>query len=56
MSQPVRMQKQKLIVTAGFASLDKIRDYFSQAAREAGFNEDAVFEIQVAVDEPLQYH
>lgn len=45
------MQKQKLVVAAGYASLDKIRDYFSQAAREAGFDEDAVFDVQVAVDE-----
>jgi serine/threonine-protein kinase RsbW len=45
------MQKQKLIVQACFESLDKIRDYFSHAAREAGFNDDAVFEVEVAVDE-----
>jgi serine/threonine-protein kinase RsbW len=41
----------KLIITASFSSLEKIRDYFSQAAKEAGLDEDAVFEVQVAVDE-----
>ena len=40
-----------LIVPASFASLEKIRDYFSQAASEAGLVEDAVFEVQLAVDE-----
>jgi serine/threonine-protein kinase RsbW len=40
-----------LIVPASFTSLDKIRDYFSQAASEAGFNEEDVFEVQLAVDE-----
>jgi len=41
----------KLILPASFSSLEKIRDYFSQAAKEAGLDEDAVFEVQVAVDE-----
>jgi len=41
----------KLIVPANFASLEKIRDYFSQAANEAGLDEDAVYEVQLAVDE-----
>ena len=45
------MQKQKLVVPASFASLEKIRDYFSHAASEAGLDEDAIFEIEVAVDE-----
>lgn len=45
------MQKQKLIVQACFASLEKIRDYFGQAARQAGFSDDAIFEVEVAVDE-----
>jgi serine/threonine-protein kinase RsbW len=40
-----------LIVPASFASLEKIRDYFSRAAGEAGLDEDAVFEVQLAVDE-----
>ena len=40
-----------LIVPASFASLEKIRDYFSQAASKAGLDEDAVFEVQLAVDE-----
>jgi serine/threonine-protein kinase RsbW len=41
----------KLIIPASFSSLEKIRDYFSLAAQEAGLDEDAVFEVQVAVDE-----
>lgn len=45
------MQKQKLIVSASFASLDKIRDFFTHAARESGFNEDAIYEVELAVDE-----
>jgi serine/threonine-protein kinase RsbW len=45
------MQKQKLVVPASFTSLEKIRDYFSQAAVEAGLDADAVFEVEVAVDE-----
>jgi DNA-binding PadR family transcriptional regulator len=41
----------KLIVPASFTSLEEIRDYFSQAAQEAGLDEEAIFEVQVAVDE-----
>ena len=41
----------KLIVPASFTSLEEIRDYFSRAAQEAGLDEEAIFEVQVAVDE-----
>ena len=41
----------KLIIPASFTSLEKIREYFSEAASQAGLDEDAVFEVQVAVDE-----
>ena len=41
----------KLIVPASFASLEKIRDYFSRASAEAGLDEEAVFDVQLAVDE-----
>jgi len=38
----------KLIIPASFSSLEKIRDYFSHAAKEAGLDDEAVFEVQVA--------
>ena len=41
----------KLIVPASFASLEKIRDYFSRAAGKAALDEEAVYEVQLAVDE-----
>jgi serine/threonine-protein kinase RsbW len=45
------MEEQKLVVPASYTSLEKIRDYFSRAASEAGLDEDAIFEVEVAVDE-----
>ena len=41
----------KLIIPGRFTNLDAIRDFFSQAAHEAGLNDEEIFEVQVAVDE-----
>jgi serine/threonine-protein kinase RsbW len=45
------MEEQKLVVPASYTSLEKIRDYFRRAASEAGLDVDAIFEVEVAVDE-----
>ncbi len=45
------MQIQRLIVPGRFDSLAQIAEFIGQAAREAGFNEDDVFHVQMAVDE-----
>lgn len=34
-----------------FDSLDKIRDFVVQAARQAGFDEDGTFAVELSVDE-----
>ena len=39
------------VFPANFKSLEKIRDFFANAAREAGLDEDAVYNIQMAADE-----
>jgi len=39
------------VFSANFKSLEKIREFYARAARAAGFDEDAVYDIQLAVDE-----
>lgn len=39
------------VFPANFSNLEKIRDFFAQAARQAGLDEDAVYDIQMAADE-----
>ncbi|MGV8025832.1 MAG: ATP-binding protein [Anaerolineaceae bacterium] len=39
------------VFLANFRSLEKIRDFFAQAARAAGLDEDAVYDVQMAADE-----
>lgn len=45
------MQKYQLTVPGQFESLPQIADFIGQAARDAGFDEDQTFNIQMAVDE-----
>ncbi|MBN1890254.1 MAG: ATP-binding protein [Thermoflexales bacterium] len=45
------VQTHHLIVPGRFDSLAQIAEFIGQAAREAGFNEDEVFHVQMAVDE-----
>ena len=45
------VDQRKLTVPGRFESLAQISDFITQAARAAGFNEDEVFHIQMAVDE-----
>lgn len=45
------MHKNTLIVPGRFDSLAQISEFISQAAFEAGFDEDSAFHIQMAVDE-----
>ena len=40
-----------MVFPGNFDSLEPIRVFFAQAAREAGFNENTVYDIQMAVDE-----
>jgi serine/threonine-protein kinase RsbW len=44
-------EKRTLTVPARFDQLARISDFVTQAARDAGFGEDDVFHIQMAVDE-----
>ena len=41
----------KMIFPGRYTSLEAIRDFFSQAALEAGLDDEAIFEVQIAVDE-----
>jgi len=43
--------KGQLIIPGCYVSLETIRDFYSQAARDAGLDEESIFEVQVAVDE-----
>jgi serine/threonine-protein kinase RsbW len=45
------VQKYQLTVPGRFESLPQITDFIGQAARDAGFDEDQIFNIQMAVDE-----
>jgi anti-sigma regulatory factor (Ser/Thr protein kinase) len=45
------VQTHRLIVPGRFDSLAQIAEFVGQAAREAGFDEDDVFHVQMAVDE-----
>lgn len=40
-----------MIISGNYNSLEAIRDFFSQAAHEAGLTDEQIFEVQVAVDE-----
>jgi anti-sigma regulatory factor (Ser/Thr protein kinase) len=44
-------QSQKLIVPGRFERLIEIAEFVTQAAREAGLNDDEVFHVEMAVDE-----
>ena len=44
-------RKYQLTVPGRFGSLAQIADFISRAARQAGFSEDDVFQVQMAVDE-----
>jgi len=39
------------IFSAKFENLDPIREFVAQAAQEAGFDESAIYAVQLAVDE-----
>ena len=39
------------VFPANFKNLEKIREFYARAARAAGLDEDAVYDIQMAVDE-----
>ena len=39
------------VFPANFKNLEKIRDFFAQAARNAGYDDEAVYDIQMAADE-----
>lgn len=41
----------RLDIKSSVKSLDKVREFISRAARELGFNEHAVFEIEISVYE-----
>jgi len=40
-----------MVFPGRFESLEKIRDFFASAAREAGLDENAVYDVQMAADE-----
>ena len=44
-------QPRQLIVPGRFESLSEIAAFITQAAREAGLNDDEVFHVEMAVDE-----
>ena len=44
-------QPRQLIVPGRFESLTEIATFITQAAREAGLNDDEVFHVEMAVDE-----
>jgi serine/threonine-protein kinase RsbW len=44
-------QPQRLVVPGRFECLTEIADFITQAAREAGLNDDEVFHVEMAVDE-----
>ena len=44
-------QAQQLIVPGRFERLTEIAEFVTQAAREAGLNDDEVFHVEMAVDE-----
>jgi len=47
----ISVQKCQLTVPGRFESLPQISDFVSNAARDAGLDEDDVFHVQMAVDE-----
>ena len=42
-----------IVVRGRFTSLEAIREFYQQAAIEAGLNKDAIFEMEMAIDEAV---
>jgi serine/threonine-protein kinase RsbW len=47
----MRSTKQTLTVPGRFEYLARIADFIAEAGREAGFDQDTIFHVQMAVDE-----